>query len=64
MSSACQGKNKPTQKPQFAEWDQAIADVRKRIKELQFTLSVFEQRKNAGEPWPGAESQAQAVIHA
>jgi len=33
--------------------DEAISDAKKKIKALQFTITVFRQRKKAGEPWPG-----------
>jgi hypothetical protein len=34
------------------KWDEAISDAKKRIKALKFTITVFRQRKKAGEPWP------------
>jgi hypothetical protein len=34
-------------------WDQAIKDAKQRIKDLQMSISVYEDRKRAGDPWPG-----------
>jgi hypothetical protein len=34
-------------------WDDAIADAKRRLKEIEFALKVFEQGKKSGEPWPG-----------
>jgi hypothetical protein len=34
-------------------WDQAIADAKRKIKELQFSVRVFTQRRDKGEQWPG-----------
>ena len=36
-------------------WDAMIRDAKKRILDLEFSISVFERRKEAGEPWPGLE---------
>jgi hypothetical protein len=33
-----------------------IADARKRIADLQFSIKVFEQRKAIGETWPGSQT--------
>jgi hypothetical protein len=39
-------------------WDRAIADAKRKIKELQFSVRVFTERKKRGEPWPESpESQ-------
>jgi hypothetical protein len=35
-------------------WDAAIADVKRRIRELTFSLMVFRRHKKAGDPWPTA----------
>jgi len=35
------------------KWDEAIADAKKKIASLRMTISVFELRKAAGDPWPG-----------
>jgi hypothetical protein len=34
-----------------AQWDQAIADAKRRIADLRFTIKVFEARKRKGERW-------------
>jgi len=39
-------------------WDDAIKDAKQRIRDLQFSLSVFQKRKAAGERWPGLEEAA------
>lgn len=36
-------------------WDSMIRDARKRIEDLNYSIKVFERRKAAGEPWPGAQ---------
>jgi hypothetical protein len=41
-----------------AGWDAALAEARQRIEDLQFSVKVFEQKKAAGEPYPG-----QAATH-
>ena len=38
-------------------WDQAIADAEDRIKKLKFTLRVYRQKRDRGEPWPGLKKQ-------
>ncbi len=35
------------------KWDEAIADAKKKIKGLEFSIQIFRKRKRAGEPWPG-----------
>jgi hypothetical protein len=47
VKSERQGKNS-------SGWDQAIADARKKIEKLEFSIRVFKQRKEAGEQWPGS----------
>jgi hypothetical protein len=36
-------------------WDQSIADAKQRIRDLEFSIRVFRERKRAGEKWPGKE---------
>ncbi len=50
------------QKGKLKGWDKAIADGRTKLVEAKVCLSrlriairMFEQRKAAGEPWPGEE---------
>jgi hypothetical protein len=35
-------------------WDAAISDAQKRIKKLETAISVCEEKKANGEPWPGS----------
>jgi len=53
MSKICQGQN-ARQARKLDGWDSAIADAKRRIRELQFSLKVFKQHKKAGEQWPSA----------
>jgi hypothetical protein len=39
-------------------WDGVIADARKRIQKLQTVISVCEENKKKGEPWPGSQQSA------
>lgn len=41
-------------------WDAAIEDAREDIKKLETAISVFEENKLKGEPWPGAQSNGQS----
>ena len=36
-------------------WDAAIQDARKHIERLRTVIVVCEEKKAAGEPWPGEE---------
>lgn len=42
-------------------WDWAIEQTRERIKRLQAAIRVFEDRKEAGDTWPGI-AVADAVL--
>jgi hypothetical protein len=42
-------------------WDAMIRDAKKRIEDLNFAIKVFERRKEAGEPWPGAQASNQTA---
>jgi hypothetical protein len=42
-------------------WDDAIADVKQRIKELEFSLKVFENMKKNMEPWPLAQTASSSA---
>lgn len=46
------GKSSSKGIKKIASWDDAITDAKQRLKEIQFALSVFEERKRNGEPWP------------
>ncbi len=35
------------------KWDEAIADARRKIRALQFSINVFKKKKKAGDVWPG-----------
>jgi hypothetical protein len=35
------------------KWDEAISDAKRKIRELNFTITVYKQRKKAGDRWPG-----------
>lgn len=37
-------------------WEWAIGQVKSKIKRLEVAAKVFEERKAAGEPWPGSTS--------
>lgn len=45
----------------ISSWDDAISDLQHRIKDLEFSLRVFRERKAKGEPWPGDESAGTAA---
>ena len=36
-----------------------IREAKKRIEDLNFSIRVFERRRDAGEPWPGTQSESQ-----
>jgi hypothetical protein len=35
-------------------WNQAITEAKMRIKQLRYTIKVYQELRDAGEPWPGA----------
>ncbi len=37
-------------------WDSMIADAKERIRKLQTVISVCDENKKKGEPWPGSGS--------
>jgi hypothetical protein len=47
MSISCQSKKKP-----LTKWDEAIADAKKKIRNLRYTIEVYRRMKRDGEPWP------------
>ena len=42
-----------TPRPDPCIWDQAINDAKSKIKQLQYTIKVFRELRDSGEPWPG-----------
>ena len=34
------------------KWDEAIADAKQKIKNLEYAIEVYRKMKSAGEPWP------------
>jgi hypothetical protein len=57
MQSRSQGKKEKASK-NISGWDEAIADAKQRLREIQFSLMVFRKRKAAGEPWIGTQEKA------
>jgi hypothetical protein len=49
---SCQERSASKTK-KMSGWDKAILEAQARIKELQFSISVFQRRKRAGQLWPG-----------
>ena len=52
MSNVCQEKSERKQS-KLSGWDRAIEDAKKKIRRLEFSISVFRKRKRSGESWPG-----------
>jgi hypothetical protein len=52
MSNTCQVTRQLTDKKRTNKWDEAIADAKKKIARLRYSISVYEIRKAAGDPWP------------
>jgi hypothetical protein len=48
-------------KPAISSWDDAIRDVKRKIKEMEYSIRVFKERKKAGEPWPLAGTKRDSV---
>jgi len=40
----------------FQSWEEARDYVKRRMKELQYSLGVFNQKIKAGERWPGDQA--------
>lgn len=51
-NEGCQVKN-ALPKKKISGWSLAIADAKRKIKELQFTIKVYSERRKRGEVWPG-----------
>jgi hypothetical protein len=52
MPIKSQAKNEGRKK-KASGWDAAIADARRRIRDLKFTIKVYSERRRNLEPWPG-----------
>jgi len=57
MTIRSQGKNAHQGKKKTM-WDQAISEAEHRIKQLRFTIRVYKQNRDRGEPWPGEQVDA------
>jgi hypothetical protein len=57
MSTQKQGEIS-SKKRDFTFWDQAISEAEDKIKKLRFTLRVYKQRRDRGDPWPGSKEQS------
>jgi len=44
-------------KGELTGWDMAIRDAERRIRALKAALTLFKQRRDAGEPWPGTGTE-------
>jgi hypothetical protein len=49
----------------FGSWEEARDYAKRRIKELQYSLRIFNQNVKQGKPWPGMQlpSQSQEQQH-
>jgi hypothetical protein len=54
MPIKSQGKLVANERRIRTGWDEGISDAKKKIKALEFTISVLRKRKKAGDPWPSA----------
>ena len=45
----------------FGSWEEARDYAKRRIKELQYSLRVFNQKVKNGEPWPEVQSDNQVT---
>jgi hypothetical protein len=45
-------KNKKKLVKPKTKWDEAISEIKKKIKRLQVTLAIYERWKKDGEPFP------------
>ncbi len=43
--------------PDSLGWDAMIRDAKKRVEDLEVLIKLWEKKKAAGEPWPGAHSR-------
>jgi len=57
MTITSQGKNASKRK-KISKWDEAITDAKKMINKLRFTIKVYSERRDRGEPWPGEKRTA------
>ncbi len=42
-------------------WDAAIADAKKKIEKLETVISICEEKKAKGDPWPGTVTKLQSA---
>ena len=49
-------KNQEGKGRRIASGDDAIADAKRRITDLKFSLKIFTAKKKAGEPWPNTQT--------
>ena len=52
MSINSQARN-DGRKKNVSGWDIAIAEARRRIRDLKVTIKVYSERRKKKEPWPG-----------
>jgi hypothetical protein len=55
-----QGQNKTKSKKEREVelgWDRAIADAKEQIRRLEISISIFQEHRDAGEPWPESATQ-------
>lgn len=48
----------------LAKWDEAIADAKRKITDLRFTVKTYTRMKESGEPWPGGVQELDRKRHA
>jgi hypothetical protein len=60
QSSNIVKRNRNTNDDSLLGWDAMIRDAKKRIEDLEFSIKVFERKKETGEPWPGEAPREQA----
>lgn len=56
MPTTCQAQN-AGQAQKVTGWDEAIADAKRKIADLQFTVKTYTRMRESGKPWPGASVQ-------
>jgi len=52
MTVTSQGQTERT----IGKWDEAIADAKRKIRELRMTIKVYQESKKAGDRWPGPDA--------
>lgn len=46
-------KKASKKRPENSGWDAGIALAKEKIRKLRWTIRVYKQRRDSGEPWPG-----------